>query len=103
MVTFFDTCTVFTAFQTSNLVYRPLEVTDALSDTHEVLISFIIILRCYLPFSCIIQTYMDMGLISKLYIIIIYDHPIWIIGAKLDKGKVSLSYLEILTNGEKRS
>lgn len=46
---------------------------------------------------------MDMGLISKLYIIIIYDHPIWIIGAKLDKGKVSLSYLEILTNGEKRS
>ena len=34
-----------------SVVYRPLEVPDALSDTHEVSISFIIILRCYLPFS----------------------------------------------------
>lgn len=29
------------------------------------------------------------------------NNPVWIIGTNLDKGKVSLSYLEILTHGGK--
>lgn len=34
---------------------------------------------------------------------IIYNNPIWITGTKLDKGKVSSSYFEILINGRERS
>lgn len=34
---------------------------------------------------------------------IIYNNLIWIIGIKLDKGKVSFSYFEIVINGRERS